>query len=668
MFTPNLVNNFVASTNWYSAVFGVSDFAKAQFLLPAIFTFNDSGANGSATSTNAGFAGLGAALPVSRAGSQLQFIDDVSWTHGKHAVQFGINFRHNRVTDSNISGGSQIGTYTFASLSDFANGVINPATGSRFAQSFLLLQHAHIRLYSLNYYVQDEWSARPNLKLTYGIRFEQNENPACVDNCFSRFNAPFLGPNYQGGAAIPYNATIKTGLHNAFPHLEGVITEPRVGIVYTPFGRDKTVFRGGIGLFANTFAGNLAANVFGNAPNKFTPNVTLGDVALANDPNSSQAAALASNAAFQAGFGQGYTLTQLQTALGRVRFAPPAFYQTPDTFHSPKVLEWSFEIEHSLDAHNVVSATYSGNHGYDETITNPAANIFLSNPTRYPNGFAGVLAAVPDPRFSSISELVDFGRSNYDGLSLEFRHGFSHNFQGEISYTWSHALQLDPGNTPTAPVVLNPYNPSFGYGNTSFDTRHVLTGDVVWNSPSKFHHRSLSWIAGGWTLGTKLYLYSGRPFSVINTQIPGLLSTNFGANATVLADLLDSSALGTGCSSVNTRCLTNSQFASTRGGTTAAQTNFGNIPPNSFRGPGFFDIDSQLTKRIPVTERAAFEFGASAYNLLNHPNFAVPNNNAGSGSLGLITSTVSTPTSIYGTGQGAIVSGRVLVVMGKFSF
>jgi hypothetical protein len=41
------------------------------------------------------------------------------------------------------------------------------------------------------------------------------------------------------------------------------------------------VIRGGIGLFANTIAANIAANVYGNAPNKFSPKVTTGIVGLA---------------------------------------------------------------------------------------------------------------------------------------------------------------------------------------------------------------------------------------------------------------------------------------------------------------------------------------------------------------------------------------------------
>jgi hypothetical protein len=115
---------------------------------------------------------------------------------------------------------------------------------------------------------------------------------------------------------------------------------------------------------------------------------------------------------------------------------------------------------------------------------------------------------------------------------------------------------------------------------------------------------------------------------------------------------------------VSTPCLNTSDFAAP-----AAQADWGNTKPNSFRGPGFASISAQLGKEIAVNERARFEIGADAYNLLNHPNFGLPNSDVNKGqTLGTITTDVSVPTSIYGTGQGAIVSGRVLVVFGKFIF
>jgi hypothetical protein len=213
------------------------------------------------------------------------------------------------------------------------------------------------------------------------------------------------------------------------------------------------------------------------------------------------------------------------------------------------------------------------------------------------------------------------------------------------------------------------------YGPTNFDTRHNLEADVVYSEP-KLQNRLLNAAAGGWTLGGKLYLYSGRPYSVTNSLIQsGLvakgLTNNFPAATTILADTVNPSIIGSQCGkgAVRSACITPNDFAPAVTANNAdGQRDFGNTSPNSFRGPGFFSIATQLSKSVRVTEQTHFELGADAYNLLNHTNLAVPNSNLGASGFGLITSTVSSPTSIYGTGQGAIVSGRVLVLFGKFLF
>ncbi len=650
---PNLVNNFIGAASWYTAIFGVLDFPKANSLIPERFTIADGGAQGG------GMTSVGATFPNGRNVGQLQLIDDLSWIHGSHAIKVGGNYRFNKVTATNLSANTIEGTYAFNDLVDFTTGKIN-STGknSSFSQSFAELAAAHIRAYSLNVYVQDEWAMRRNLKLTYGIRLERDGNPACLDNCFALMNNQFGTGGYQGGANIPYNQTITTGLHNAYHSLESIIPEPRVGIVYTPFGSGglKPVIRGGIGLFANLFAVSVANNIDTNSPSVFAPSVLFGQVGLPTDPNSSVSAAAASFVAFENGFKQGFTIAQIQAALGKIAFATPNYYSPPDHFSAPKILTWSFEVEQPLSTRNVLAVTYSGNHGYDEAVTNADANGFV-RATNYPNGFHGLPTVAPDPRFLTVNQVLTGGVSNYDALTVQVRHALSHGFQGQIGYVWSHALGTNS--------VYDPNNFRMGYGPLNFDTRHMLTGDVVWNSPWRFQSRALNLLAGGWTLSGKLFLYSGPPFSVTNSSLASRINSGGGLGNTILADVLDPHALGVSCgkSAISTQCLTASQFA-----TTTTQLDFGNSAPDMFRGAGYFDIDTRINKTIKIKERASFGIGAQFYNVLNHPNFSNASGTVTSGSLGLISGTVGPPTSPYGSFQGASVSGRVMVVTGKFNF
>ena len=75
----------------------------------------------------------------------------------------------------------------------------------------------------------------------------------------------------------------------------------------------------------------------------------------------------------------------------------------------------------------------------------------------------------------------------------------------------------------------------------------------------------------------------------------------------------------------------------------------GNTALNQFRGPGYFDIDAQVTKNFTIKEKYKFGFGTQFYNILNHPNFANPSGSVTSSGLGLITSTVGPPGPVFFT-------------------
>lgn len=656
--TPRSVNKLTLSVNYYSAIFAPANLAATLAAFPTQFSIADGGANASGMS---GVGNLNGTFPQGRRVGQFQLIDDYSYIIGRHTLKFGVNYRYNRVTDTGNNTLVAAGRFTFAGLDEFAAGIIDPATGSNYVQRFTAHPTVHIRLYNIGTYLQDEWAVKPNLKITAALRLDRTGNPSCVDNCFSRFVTPFAQLSH--GSSIPYNQSIQTGLSQAFYNIESVVPQPRVGITYNPGWSHNTVIRGGVGLFSDLFPSFFAGSLFSNAPNVFTPTVRLGTVNTGG-AGSSPAIAVATGQAFLSGFASGATLSQLQASLAPVAFTPPGYFNIPTNFNNSKYLEWSFEVQQQIATKNVVTISYVGNHGYD---------IFLRNLKVNGNGagnFGGLPLTAPDPRFRIITDLSNNGFSNYDGLSASYRRAFGFGFQGQIAYTFSHALDtvsnggltlVFSGDSLTS--QNDPFNVRrLNYSNADYDIRHNLVADFVWEFPIKTSSKAMNYVVGGWTLGTKLYARSGTPFSVINSRIAGRLSPSVGGN--VLAFLLNPSVNNTcGHSAVDTPCFAASSFS-----TTTTQPNFGDIPRNAFRAPGYADVDTSLYKTFSFGERVKFMLGASAFNIMNHPNFGSPAANVAVGGLGLISNTVTAPTSPYGAFQGSAVSGRVLVITGKFSF
>ena len=676
---PTLVNNFVGSVLWYQAQFGVQDFSKVIAAMPEGIALTDGGANGGGFPNGSPkYFGPGAypyGFPVGRNVGHIQLNDDMAWMKGVHTVKAGFAFRYDKYTYSSIAQNAFSGVYTLNDLADFANGTLNysgTGLGSSFSQSYPRFGALHFRVPSLDWYVSDEWAVSKNIKLTYGVRFELDVNPHCIEDCFMHTNAPFISSSYQGGVSVPYNTTLSDA-SNVFYNGEGVIPQPRFGIAWKPFGNDKTVIRAGVGLFSTNYTDGTLGTFANQIPNKFAPSgLTFGAIGLATDPNSAAYSAQQSANAFFNGFKNSYTLAQINAAVAPATFSVPSIYSGPNTFRAPKDTEWSFEIERAITAHNLFTVSYIGNHGYNlQEAYNANMYTGASGVTRYGGGYAGLPTSAPDGRFLAVYQILNNGISNYGGLTVQFRHNFSYGLTGQIHYTWSHALGDAVVGSTTA-SYYNPFNLAASYGNLGFDNRHQVAGDLVWTQPHKFDNKVVNSLAQGWTVGAKLYLYSGAPFSVTDSKIPAQVNSAGGV-VTPLADLLNPNDVNANCGrpAINAPCLAKADFAtysSTSGVKAPIQTGWGNIAPNSFRGPGYFDIDTTLTRDFPIKERAAFTLGLQAYNTLNHANFANPSGSISSGSFGLITTTLGPPTSIYGTGQGASVSGRVVVLTGRFTF
>jgi hypothetical protein len=656
--SPTLVNNFIGSALYYSAIFGPANVNNSLSTFPTYFGINDGGANGG------GFYPMGdnwAGFPQGRNVAQAQFSDDFSILKKNHNIKIGINLRHEDVSDHGLLQGTN-GYYTFYSLADFANGVTDPNTFSNYTQNFTPLTVAHNRFLNYGVYAQDEWSVKPNLKIMLGIRLDHSSNPTCVDDCYNYLSSQFTGSSFNTGN-VAYNSVIKAGQSNAYYGVDAIVPQPRLGIVWSPLGTNKTVIRAGIGAFADLAPGFLVASLYANAPYPYISQIYNG---TAVGPAAASAAASQFNA-FKTGFTSGATLAQLQAV--DPNFAPPPYFATPQHFGTPEVIKWSFEIDQPVGLKNMIVATYAGNHGFNLLTVNGFANAYDANTTQFAT-FGSLPLAPRDPMFASVTQLTNLGVSNYEGLTLQFKRALGYGFSGQIGYTYSHALDdLSNGgsglpyNGATSLVFQTSPNAANMYSNADYDIRHSLVADFVWDLPVKFNNHVMNSVLGGWTVSSKFYMRTGTPFSIVDSQLAGELGGG-SINGMMLATFTGSHlSANCGDSAVNTACLNLSQFAAS-----GTETNFGNLARNALYGPGYHDIDTTIHKRFAITERMYLQIGASAYNLFNHPNFAAPGHNIAAPGFGLITSTVTPPTSAYGAFQGSAVSGRIMVLNAKFNF
>ncbi len=689
-FTPNLTNNVVIAALYSSGIFQPASISAGLAASPTEF---DQASNGGTNATPGvgqatfftGSTTLGTPwidFPGGVNSTQYQVTDGLTWVKGNHNLKLGFDFRRYLTSDVSLQTASYGGDYAFGSIQDEFGGSLPGPVGSFFIQAFPKLGNIHTATYNVGLYAQDEWRATPRLVLDYGVRVDRTGDPICHDGCFSQYRGGF--PNTSASMDTPYNATLSAGHNSVFPSIEKAVIQPRAGFNWDARGNGKTVVRGGVGLFSDNAPGLILEQTFRSFPNLYLAGVPTGNIGTG--AGSAHAFATGSAAAVLNGFSQGATFNSIsaQLAANGIPFSPPNYTTTPPTFHSPRYLEFSMQLQRQVTPSDAVILSYAANHGFDLFIPNSHLNQTVAGTPYAASGFDDLPSASPDPRFGTVTTFANSAISNYNGASIQYKHIDRRGLNANISYTYSHSLDdISNGGNSQLPyngfVSLNgsqitPGLPSaLMYSNSDYDIRHNFVMDLVYVEPYRFPNKLVGFAAGGWTVGAKAYWRSGEPFSVVNAHAGAALGSNATGGSTVLAQVLNKN-FDHHCTSFPHPCfqtpgIFNGAGPSDAGPGVVVQTNFGNVPRNAFYGPHYSDVDMNLFKDVFKKESVIFQVGAQAYNALNHVNFQQPNNNASNpSSLGRIFTDVSAPTSPYGSPQEPIVAGRVLVVQGRLVF
>lgn len=687
-FGPNTVNSFNLNASYYRAIFDHTDPAATLGLQPVEVAFS-----GSALFTIGRNYSLPSGFPQGRNVTQYGFVDDLSHTMGNHTFKLGVNFSRFDVTTY----GPGVGTLPLVAsetLTDFYNGL-----ATTYTQAFPERLTQPINLYNLGFYGQDTWQARRGLSVTFTLRADRASNPHCVTNCFNRLNNDFLSTNHA--LTDPYNTTILAGQSEALPGSYHPWTvEPRIGFNWSPFGPEAgLVFSGGFGIFGSTLPAGFADSLINNLPGD--PAFTVSSLPFApGSPGGAQSATAAAAVALRTGFANGADYNALNNAVlaatgGATGFSVPNFFNAANDIHTPRFQEWHLQAEKAIGQKMSVSLKYVGNHGIWEQIANGGLNAYCgataiptastSTPCLTALGFSsfnGLPGTPADPRFLTVTEISSGYNSNSNGMTVSFLRRLSA-FQFQLNYTWSHALDyvsnagqgITPFNFNTNISITSPQNPfnvrQNMYGNADYDIRHYFSANYVYTTPKNMFSNFAGKLLGDWTIAGTIFARTGLPFTVVDTGTGGVLASygyaGANQNGPIFADQTGGSAIQCG-----------SQFANPANGTctaltsnfAASTTGFGNQRRNQVFGPHFFDTDLTISKAIPVPkwENARLNFGISAFNLFNHPNFDQPDGDITSSSFGSIVSTVNAPTSIYGSFLGADASPRLILTQIKLTF
>ena len=182
--------------------------------------------------------------------------DDLTWIRGSHSLRFG--FEHRRYYDNyrSIEG---TGSYTFSNENTALPGY-RLDTGFTYA-SFLLGEARSTSLYIpsvttgirsrvTSFYAQDDWKARRNLTLSFGLRWDIPTALTEVRQRQSGLDPGMPNPGadgYPGAMVMLGNCEGCNGKGRfADPYYKQFA--PRVGFAWTPGRSNKMVVRGGYGI------------------------------------------------------------------------------------------------------------------------------------------------------------------------------------------------------------------------------------------------------------------------------------------------------------------------------------------------------------------------------------------------------------------------------------
>ena len=298
---------------------------------------------------------------------------------------------------------------------------------------------------------------------------------------------------------------------------------------------------------------------------------------------------------------------------------------------TPYQMQWNMNIQRELFRDTVLTVGYVGSRGVNQLsfrdfnppqVRTDAQGIqHFGTLVQNVNGSYSIVSNPRlNPNFGTLSLTQPSSTSRYNGLQTSLNSRFSKGVQTYVSYTMSHCTDLAytygglGGNNGTS-NWNNPYDGSTDKGNCSYDIRHNLTVNAVYQLP--FHGNRF---VEGWQLSGIESFHTGVPFTVLSYNGRDGLGNNFATSRPNLIAGCDITANQSRLHWFNPAC-----FQLQQPGT------LGNAGRNIGTSPSYAAFDLNVAKETRITEGTTLQFRAEFFNILNHTNFNYPTLNAFNG-------------------------------------
>jgi Carboxypeptidase regulatory-like domain len=543
-----------------------------------------------------------------------QALDQLTYIRGGHTLKTGAEYRPQQSNDFVYP---SFGSYTFSnrftgySYSDFLLGL--PQSTSLTYQR----PSTATRYWYLSTFVQDDWKVSPRLTLSYGLRYEYDKAPVDAFDAVSNFDPR------TGSIVVPTQQVLQQKVNPLFPSQIPIITaaqagfpsrplrnastldfQPRFGFAYRPFSNNKTVLRGGYGIYYDSLGGDLFSLMSGGP---FGLTVAYTNNIAAGQP----------------------LLTFERPFLGTGATGAVNLNATTLNMVDPRVQQMNFTVERELMENLGLRVSFirtlSTRLLYATNINQPQASTIPFNQNRRPY-----------PLYNNILLYQNGGTQSYNALSTTVNRHFSKGLEFEGAWTWAKNLtDADEfGRTQGGPTIENTYNRVRQRGDAQYAPRHRIFGTAIWQIPAGKGRRWLDrggvsdWVFGGWQLSATYDWQTG------DFMTPSFTGSD-PSNTNTIGGIPDRIADGNLPADQRTlaRWFNGAAFVAPPNG------RFGNSGTGILIGPNRQAGNLGLFKSFHPTERIAVRVQGTFTNVLNHPNFNDPNLNISApASVGTITS------------------------------